>query len=650
MISADDLAKIAAQLTAARVVDKARTMKVPKAMGRTGAQGSGNTIGSIRSPVPPPPQFGRFGHSLVDQSAISPASKTASAQDLTVDALPGAALGALGGGIYGATQDGNSPVSDTLFYGLVGAAGGGLASAGAGHVSRRMANTRLHDVTQRIDRSAGAARQLLGPDAEAHIERLGINAAKPVVQAAAAPGIWGARVHRAVGDARKHLESFYDAVDTQAFPAATTPEVKQASDQVVLYKGMRTPPQTHDTNAYQQALDAAMQGGGYTAYERLRAASRTARHTLTPSLAHAQQYAGPGGWIMEVRVPRGDLHAFHGVPLRSDRAGRTLAFEIDDAALQDRIRQGLWHSDVRRHEEEPPPIVDMGPKVASEYVRRRVEVILVRDGGQVLLCSPEGKPDVVTLPGGGVRPGESLRDAAAREIREEVGTRHSALLRLNHEPVVIPTPGRGPGQPVFHEETYFFLADVTGEGDGGTGPGKVSRKWWASRPIESLRPTRAADPWGAAKALRAAYCEQAMRLHAHYLGGDALTKTSAVRQDTAGFAVYTGDGCHVLGKYASLQAATAHARYRDAVMAARTKTAFIGAGDVAGWGIKGLGVLGRGAAKVLPKSVGGRLGGLGARVGARAQGGAHAFDSLMTAQALAAPGVGRNADRVASNL
>ena len=49
-----------------------------------------------------------------------------------------------------------------------------------------------------------------------------------------------------------------------------------------------------------------------------------------------------------------------------------------------------------------------------------VRIILIR-AGRVVLVKHWYLPDVWTLPGGGVKKGETLLDAAKREVREEVG-------------------------------------------------------------------------------------------------------------------------------------------------------------------------------------------------------------------------------------
>ena len=59
--------------------------------------------------------------------------------------------------------------------------------------------------------------------------------------------------------------------------------------------------------------------------------------------------------------------------------------------------------------------------------RIRVSAIL-RWRGQILLCRHEkGGKDVWLLPGGGVNTGESLTEALARELREEVGLEPPSL-------------------------------------------------------------------------------------------------------------------------------------------------------------------------------------------------------------------------------
>lgn len=67
---------------------------------------------------------------------------------------------------------------------------------------------------------------------------------------------------------------------------------------------------------------------------------------------------------------------------------------------------------------------DVGPAAAAPTPRPTARVLLVDDSDRLLLFSSRAATDANTrwyTVGGGVRPGESLQEAARREVREETG-------------------------------------------------------------------------------------------------------------------------------------------------------------------------------------------------------------------------------------
>lgn len=601
MSFAETLLKEARRITADNITDVAKTLSVPTNPHMSNY--NGQTFETFAGILPRYQRTTRFGQTLADPRYLPPASgaKVASWADARQDAIPGAGLGAAAGLAYGATRDrgpGQSQLNDALFYGLVGATGGAAAGAVAGQGSRYWANHRAQQLGQDVGAASGAIGRYLDGDPQGVAGQMRSDVASHVLPAAADTGAFGWKLHRAVGRGRDAMERGLDAADavgqlnhgapteTRVRVPTVQPDVsaqpeKSAStklstvndvptNHIKLYAGSRTEPTAHDSEKYRQAVLHTLASPGYSNYERLRSVARTARTTFTPSLAHAKNFAGPGGWITELIVPQSDVHSFHVAPLRSDTAGRSTSFEIDHATLDQKLSGGLWRKVVRRNSTDSSPGVSLPSivglpgqtKTSSELVRRRVEVVPMDRAGRVLVGGLEGHPEIVVVPGGGCKPSESLYGSAVRELWEETGFRPKALVRINATPVPIPTPSSGPGKSSNWEETTFYLGIVDADsGQTPPGPGPLTRlRWldWESA-MRQCGPSSVSDPWGANRALRAHAVYDAHKLFEEHFSDQACEHgvKTALALDGDEVVVYTQDLRHVVGVHPDLPSAGA---------------------------------------------------------------------------------------------
>ena len=96
--------------------------------------------------------------------------------------------------------------------------------------------------------------------------------------------------------------------------------------------------------------------------------------------------------------------------------------------------------------------------------RLNVAAILRNSAGKILICERIDSPGAWQFPQGGVDEGETLEQALAREIGEEISLAPAAYKILASKGPYFYLFGNGKAVKGFHgKEQHYFLADFTGD-------------------------------------------------------------------------------------------------------------------------------------------------------------------------------------------
>ncbi len=133
-------------------------------------------------------------------------------------------------------------------------------------------------------------------------------------------------------------------------------------------------------------------------------------------------------------------------------------------------------------------------------MRRRLSArfLILNDAGQVLLFrfvhkrGPLAGQDFWATPGGGVEEGETLEQAAVRELAEETGLRRDDLgTEIAHREVVLQLPD---GEHAISDERYFVVrvADDVLSWESWTDFERevmVEHRWWSQQDLQQTEAT-----------------------------------------------------------------------------------------------------------------------------------------------------------------
>lgn len=233
------------------------------------------------------------------------------------------------------------------------------------------------------------------------------------------------------------------------------PVKEKKADFTTIYRGIKGDYQNPiaENNQYREMTIKALNNLLTTKEQKLyQSLGRKQEQFYTPNEQEAKQYAGVAGNLIKLRIPNTDLSKLRWTYNNLGKPNQFLTGAIDSTLLNRLLTEKKWKQDIERLTKQSS-LEELLSRRADDSWKPRVRVMMPTGPNTYLLEKLMNKKYPQNLgklrfPGGGVDPGETMQEAAVREMQEE--------LKYTLDPSKLEYVGQD-SRPTHNYEHYFRL-------------------------------------------------------------------------------------------------------------------------------------------------------------------------------------------------